>query len=383
MNAIHQNMDSQKELPKTHRALILNSTKEPPEVKVLATPQPTPGSAIVRILAANVLSYARDIYNGSRHYPFPTRLVVGASAIGRIAAVGPDATTLSPGQLVHVDCTIRGRDDATSTFLSGIHEGFSDGSKRLMHGEWKDSTYAEYCKVPLENCNPLNEGRLLGSVKHGGLGYDVEDLAYLSALLVPYGGLRDIGVKAGETIIISPATGAFGGAAVLMALALGARVIALGRNLEILRSLSTKSDRVEIVQISGDEGKDAMALQSFGPVDAFFDISPPIATGSTHIKSAILALKHAGRISLMGGIRSDVSISYSVVVHKDLQLKGKWMYPREAIRELIKMVEVGILKLGDSAGAKVVGKFGLEDWDKAFTAAADNAGMGMQALITP
>ena len=59
-----------------------------------------------------------------------------------------------------------------------------------MRGEWRDSTYAEYAKVPLENCEAPDEGRLLGGFDEGGLGYSVEALAYISTLLVPYGGLR-------------------------------------------------------------------------------------------------------------------------------------------------------------------------------------------------
>ena len=85
----------------------------------------------------------------------------------------------------------------------------------------------------------------------------------------------------------------------------------------------------------------------------------------------------------MGGIRDDVPIPHSVVVHWNLTLKGKWMFEREDIKSMIKMVESGVLKLGESAGLRIIGKFGLEDWDKAFTAAEKNAGMGETALLTP
>jgi NADPH:quinone reductase-like Zn-dependent oxidoreductase len=93
-----------------------------------------------------------------------------------------------------------------------------------MHGEWRDWTYAEYAKVPLENCFPLDEARLLGSVETGGLGYSLENLTQIPRLLVPHGGLADIKLQAGETIIIAPATGMFGGRAVEVALAMGAKV---------------------------------------------------------------------------------------------------------------------------------------------------------------
>lgn len=93
-----------------------------------------------------------------------------------------------------------------------------------MRGEWRDWTYAEYAKVPLENCFPLDEERLLGPIEEGGLGYRVENLTQIPRLLVPNGGLKDINLQAGETIIIAPATGMFGGRAVDVALAMGAKV---------------------------------------------------------------------------------------------------------------------------------------------------------------
>lgn len=168
-------MTSHQELPKTHRALVLTSTSEPPEVQLIPTPQPSCGSAVVRVEAANIISYSKYIYDGTRNYPFPLPLVIGTSGLGRVAAIGPDAVLLKPGQLVFIDCFVRGRDDPDAAFLFGVHEGHTEGSKKLMHGEWKDATYAEYAKLPLENCYPLNEPLLVGK-----FGYKVEDLQDLS-----------------------------------------------------------------------------------------------------------------------------------------------------------------------------------------------------------
>ena len=102
-------------------------------------------------------------------------LVIGTSGIGRIAALGPDAMLLEIGQLVWIDCFIRGRDDPDAAFLLGVHEGHTEGSKKLMRGEWKDATYAEYAKLPLDNCYPLNESLLVEN-----FGYKDEDLQDLS-----------------------------------------------------------------------------------------------------------------------------------------------------------------------------------------------------------
>lgn len=40
----------------------------------------------------------------------------------------------------------------------------------------------------------------------------MRNLLFISVLLLPYGGLKDIQLQAGETVIICPATGGFGGA---------------------------------------------------------------------------------------------------------------------------------------------------------------------------
>jgi threonine dehydrogenase-like Zn-dependent dehydrogenase len=197
-------------------------------------------------------------------------------------------------------------------------------------------------------------------------------------LIVPYGGLSDIGLKAGETIIITPATGPFGGAAVKVALAMGARVIAMGRNAGILKTLAASHERVETVQITGDMQADLKSLQEFGTIDAYLDISPPEAAASTHFKSCILAVRHSGRVSLMGGLDGDLNIPIRAVMHKDLTLKGKWMYSRQDVKDLIKMIEIGVLKLNHKAE-----KFALEDWEKAFDAAANSTATGMAAIIVP
>lgn len=368
-------------IPERQRALVISDNYET-RVQDIPVPQAGPGSAIVRVIAGKVISYMPDIYDGTRSYPFPKPMVAGSSVIARVVSVGPDATLLSPGQLVFVDATIRGRDDPSSAALIGIHEGSTEGSKKLLYGEWRNSTFAEYAKVPLEICILLDEKILLGSKKDGGLCYSPQDLTGLSTMLVPFGGLRDIGLKAGETIIIAPATGGFGASAVHVALAMGARVIAMGRNVEALNRLAARSNRVHTVRITGDLEADTKALSSFGRVDAYLDISPPQALETTHIKSAIMALGHGARISLMGGLSGDVAIPHAIVMHKEMQLRGKFMYDRGAIEDLLKMIQVGILPLGDAAGIKSLA-FSLEDWKAAFKSAKENPGLEVQAVITP
>jgi NADPH:quinone reductase-like Zn-dependent oxidoreductase len=93
------------------------------EVKTVAVPQPTPGSVVVKVIMANVLPYAKEVYGGIRPYPMSLPLVIGSSAICRVIAAGSDAVKLAAGQLVFADSFIRGRDDVDVAFLAGLHEG--------------------------------------------------------------------------------------------------------------------------------------------------------------------------------------------------------------------------------------------------------------------
>lgn len=319
---------SSSNVPPTQRALVLHSTRTPYDISVVekATPQAEPGSAVVRILTAGVLTYADRVYSGKKPYPYPIPFVPGSSAVGRIASVGPDATKLKRGQLIYFDSYVCGRDDTESLFLHGLSGGFTQGSNSLMENMWRDSTYAEYSKLPLENCFPMDEARLLGSPANGGLGYTVEDLMYLLTISVPFGGLRDVDIKAGEKVIITPATGAFGSAAVVAALAMGARVVAMGRNVKTLERLKTFSSdgRVRIVQNTGDVAADVKELTKDGLADVFLDISPGKAYKSTHFKSCIQALRRGGRVSLMGAHEELPLVPFQTIMLYDITLKGKW-----------------------------------------------------------
>lgn len=370
------------QLPPTHRALLLRSTRDPYDMAVVMkdTPQAGPGSAVIKILGSGVLTYANRVYSGKKPYPYPTPFVPGSFSIARVAAVGPDATTLEIGQLVFFDCFIHGRDDNRSLFLHGLSAGFNPGSNRLMENEWKDGTYAEYAKVPLENCFPLDEARLLGKPEDGGLGYSLEHLMYMFQMSVPFGGLRDVDVKTGDKVAIAPAAGAYGSAAVVSALAMGAYVIAIGRDLETLEKVKalSPSGRVRAVQITGDTEKDIEELTKDGPLDVFFDISPGQARESTHFKSCIESLRRGGRISIMGFM--DLALPTSTMMLNDITLKGKWMYQKEDIRYMIKLLEAGYMDLHHT---KTVGTFSIEEFAEAFDTASKMKGPFLQTIIVP
>lgn len=101
--------------------------------------------------------------------------------------------------------------------------------------------------------------RLLGCVCEGEVGCEVEGLVSVSGVLVD-SRISDSNFRC------KSCNGNFGGGAVLVALAWGARVLAMGRENGMLEELMKRFDggRVEIVAIAWDVGVDAKSLEMWG-----------------------------------------------------------------------------------------------------------------------
>jgi D-arabinose 1-dehydrogenase-like Zn-dependent alcohol dehydrogenase len=367
------------------KALILEEIGKPLQLKTIPVPTATHGSVVIKIIATAVDAVLPKILAGYI-FTLPKNLIPGGRAVGRVAAVGPDTTSLAEGQLVTVEPWIRARDDPNNVqILWGTFDGPTPAAKKFTQENWAHATFSEYCRAPLENCYALNEKLLCGSPSDGGLGYKPEDLLALSKQIVAYGGLRGINVQPGETVIVAPATGSFTGAAVQVAVAMGATVIAFSRNKEVLERIQAAqpAGRVKIVVNTGDVEKDTTALKQFGPVDAYLDISPFSAQKSTHVRSAIKAVRPYGRVSLMGVLPVDVPVPYEHAVFYNLTIRGQYMYEREDMRLLIKLAESGVLPLGEKGGVQVQGRFGLEEFEKAIEVAVAHPEAGNVVVFTP
>lgn len=146
---------------------------------------------------------------------------------------------------------------------------------------------------------------------------------------MPFGGLSEIGVGPGDSVIVAPATGRFGGGAVTTALAMGATVIACGRSettLKKMKELFVHTGRIQTVILTGDAEKDAqlmIAASGNGSkgADAYIDFSPAEAAASTHITAALTALRPFGKAVFMGGIWGHVKLEYNVIMLKSLRIQ--------------------------------------------------------------
>lgn len=367
-------------LPNPMRALVIETVGQPLKLKTVPMPTAIPGSVVVKVISAVADHNLPKILSG-RVYKFPTPFTPGGRSIGRVVATGQDTTYLKVGQLVMCDAFIRSRDNSDHQLVWGAFGGPSPETQKFMADNWAAGAYAEYMRAPLENCHALDEALLCD-----GFGYTLTELNYIPTALIPYGGLRSIDLQPGERVVVAPATGSVTGAAVHVALAMGAQVIAVGHNETVLRRLQEEfgADRVKLFTPTGDVDKDAEALQQWGPVDKFIDISPFAANNSTHVRSCLMALRPSGKAVLMGVLNKDIMIPYDQIVWKKQTIRGQYMYERDDAKSLIKLVETSALKLGKAGGQEVSGTFKLEEIDEAFFESLNKyTAAGQMLLITP
>ncbi|KAM0257755.1 hypothetical protein ACHAQJ_004206 [Trichoderma viride] len=349
-------------LPSSMKALILKSPGNG-VIETVPVPQPGPGSVVVKVLHLLVYQITPAVFYGNAANPamtLPFPLVFGSPAIGRVAAIGPDTTAYKEGQLVLIDSNLKARDDPNVGTVWGAFDGFDPITKRFVKETWRDGAWADYVRAPLENTWALDEDKLIGKQ-----GLKPEDLLHLSILPVLYSGLRKIDVQAGETVLIAPATGVFSGGCIAVARAMGANVIAGGRNAESLKALEARFPGIHTVQLTGED-TDVAAIKSFGKIDAFVDIAPAAATGAPYFNAAISSLRKGGRVCLLGG-RADATlpVSYLQLLFNEITIRGSLMFDGEHVRALIKMAEAGILKLDKEGGFEVIGSYPFEKYTEA------------------
>ncbi len=354
------------------KAAVLKTLGQPLVVETVPDPVIGTGEVIVDVVAAGMLAYARDVFSGKRQYMLELPIVPGSGGIGRVRAIGPDATRLAVGDWVFVDPTVRGRDDAVAPDI--ILQGLTAGSPEALRLQryYHDGAFAEQVRVPTENAVPI------GAIEPAEAGRWLA----LGKLLVPYGGLLAGRLMAGETLLVNGATGAFGSAGVMVGIAMGAaRIVATGRNAQVLADLERRfGDRVRTVKMSGSEEEDRRQMQraAGGPIDIALDLLPPEASPSW-ARAAALSVRPCGRVVLMGGIREDVALPYAWMMRYGIEVRGQWMYPRDAVGRLVGMVRSTQIGLD----AFTVTEFPLEQVNEAVAHAAANAGAFKMTVVRP
>jgi NADPH:quinone reductase-like Zn-dependent oxidoreductase len=157
-----------------------------------------------------------------------------------------------------------------------------------------------------------------------------DNLSYLEGAAIPEAGITawtnlvaEGKLQAGETVLVTGATGGMGTFAVQLARELGARVIAAGRDPERLERLRTLG--VQEVCLSGPNlGQQVREATGGRGADLVFDL-----LGGPHLNGHLAALRDGGRLVLIGltaGPRADLDLG--PVLRRRLRILGSVLRAR-------------------------------------------------------
>ncbi len=325
-------------------------------------PEVRPGSVLVRIEASLLMSYVTPYVSGQLPFyrtPDEPFTPVG-NGVGTVEAVGRGVLGVQPGQRVLLSSFFVADERVADPAHLLIGVTAMDAGGKTLQADWPNGTLAEYALYPAAAVTPVN----------GLSNFDSAQLTGVVRCAIPYGGLLRGRLAGGETIIVMGASGSYGSAATLVALAMGAaKVIAAGRNVEALdRLVRAGGARVHAVALTGDVQADAAALRAAtnGGAPMAFDMLGQ-ATAPNATLAALGALRRGGRLVLMGSMTVPLPISYMQMMTNDLEIIGQLMYPADACLRLLNLVSTGLLNIG----AIVPKAFALEDLPQAMEAAGN------------
>src|ERR1700754_1638479 len=303
------------------------------------TPEPRPGSVLVRIEASALMSYLKAYVEGKLpvYNPPPGPFTIGTNGIGVIEAVGRDVWHLKPGQRVVLSSHFVASENVEdpSQILIGLT---SSPEAAPVLNDWPDGTLAEYALMPVEAITPAEGLDQLDSTA----------LAAVGRCIIPFGGLTRGRLAAGETLVVNGATGAYGTAAVLLGVAMGAaRVIAAGRHRNALEAVAQAGGpRVVPVTLTGKPQNDVAALReaSGGGAHIAFDMVGQARDPNSTL-AALHSLRRGGRLVLMGSMTADLPLPYTAVMLNSWEIIGQFMYPASAYRRLLDLLGSGLLDI--------------------------------------
>jgi NADPH:quinone reductase-like Zn-dependent oxidoreductase len=295
-------------------------------------PRPAPGEVLIRVGAAAVnntdintrvgwysksVETATDATNsataardgGWSGNPFHFPRIQGIDACGVIVATGTGVPARRLGERVLVDPVLRPAD-------GGLAEVGYLGAER-------DGAFAQYVAVPA-----LNVHRIESPLT------DVELATFPCAYGTAENLLTRASVAAGETVLITGASGGVGAAAVQLARVRGARVIAVaGRN---------KMREVAELGATSVVDRDAPLVASLGreSIDAVIDV-----VGGAAFGALLDVLKRGGRYAVAGAIAGPiVPLDLRTLYLKDLRLLGCTVTEPAVFARLVELVQSGALQ---------------------------------------
>ncbi|MBI1383488.1 MAG: zinc-binding dehydrogenase [Rhizobiales bacterium] len=304
--------------------------------RAVPVPKPAPGEVLLEVLAAGVNNTeintrigwysasvgadtadaaaaqeaeATAMTDGGWNAPTPFPFIQGTDCCGRVVAVAPGGDTSLIGRRALVRACMRAR-------------GFASMDNIWMGSDF-DGAFAQYVKVPASEVFTLE--------------CDWSD-AELGTIPCAYGTAENMlhraGVRAGETVLVTGASGGVGSAVVQLAKRRGANVVAVAGQAKHADVRAIGADRVL------DRTDDPLALLGNDTVDVVVD---NVAGGG--FGGLLAVLKRGGRYASSGAIAGPrVELDMRTFYLRDLTLIGCTAWDEPVFANLVGYIERGEIR---------------------------------------
>lgn len=311
-------------------AAVLRRFGGPDALELLDWPTPSPRAdeVLIRVHAVTV-GRALDVEVRERGADFRVTLprILGADPAGVVVATGPEARRFAIGnRVVSTGCLFCGRCPACARGDTHVCD------EHRVIGVHIDGGDAEYCAIPEQALLPIPERVAFDQAASMGVAYPLAwNLLCCAARLVP-----------GEDVLVMGAAGGLGIAGVLVAKALGARVIAAAGadwKLERCRALLGADETVNYSRSGWSQRVRELSGDGRGVGVVYENISSPAM-----FPEALATLRTQGRLvtagSHGGGI---VSVDMRTVYRGHLRIFGETAASVEMGRQAFALVADGRL----------------------------------------
>ncbi|WP_263498077.1 alcohol dehydrogenase family protein [Mesorhizobium sp. CA13] len=241
--------------------------------------------------------------------------IQGTDTVGTVAAVGAGVSPDRIGERVMVDFSIYNRDDDSLADIDYMGHG-------------RDGGYAEYQAVPAENAHVVDTDLS-----------DVELATFCCAYLTGEQMLERAGLKAGERVLVTGASGGVGSGIVQLARARGAipyAVVGKGKEQAVL-DIGAEA----VITRGVADLPHAVAKATGGqPIDVVADL-----VGGAIFNDLLRILRPEGRYTTAGAIAGPVvQLDLRTMYLKQLQLHGSSQGTRADFRRIVRYIEEGKIR---------------------------------------
>ena len=285
----------------------------------------SPNEVIVKLRAASVNHIDIWVRLGATGIAIPMPHILGGDGAGVIFEVGGEVSNVRPGDAV---CLYLFSGCGQCEFCLS-HRDFMCVYVRAL-GERLDGTYAEYVRLPAENCFPIPAGMSFAEAA-------AFPLVFVTVWRMLITNAR---LKPGETILIIGIGGGVASAALQVAKKIGANVIVTSGSDEKLELAKKYGAAHTINHREKDFAQEVRAFTENRGVDVVLDC----VAGEVWQKS-LTALARGGRLVTCGATAGgSPETDLTPIFTKHLQIFGSTLGSRDEFRHLLSFMAVAEIK---------------------------------------